>query len=415
VIRTILVVVFLSASVRADKPARDDARVRAWQGDLDVLARVIREKHKNPFTKITKVQFDEAVARVREKIPGLEAHQILIEFLKLTALLGDGHTTVGPGKDGRRFRSLPIGLIWTRDGLYVAATTPEFKDLLRRRVVGIGPSSLDTAIPLVAGLSAAENESGRRDAVRRWMTRPEALHALGLIEDMESVPIALVNSSETKQIVRLAPLPATGQPNLVFAVDPKRKDLPVSLRASRDRYGFEWLADSKTLYCWYDSCANVPDRPVSGWCKEVLAQIDSRSVERVVIDLRRNGGGNSALAQPLISGLRKRMPINQKGKLFVLIGPGTYSSAMQNALELRQRTQAILIGLPTGGSPNAFGEIKFVEMPHSKWMVQYSTKYFQGTRDGATTVAPDVEVEPTAGEYFSAHDPVLTTALRYLP
>jgi hypothetical protein len=401
--------------VRGDEPSRNADRVRAWQDDLDVLARVIREKHKNPFTKVTKAQFDEAVARVREKIPGLQDHQILVEFLKLTALLGDGHTTVGPGKEGRRFRSLPIGLVWTKDGLYVAVTTPEFKDLLRHRVVGIGTSSLDTAIPLVAGLSAAENESGRRDAVRRWITRPEALHALGLIEDMENVPVALVNGSEEKQVVRLAPLPATGQPKLVFAIDPQKKDLPVSLRSSRDRYGFERLADTKSLYCWYDSCANVPGRPVSAWCKDVLAQIDSQPPVRVIIDLRRNGGGDSALAQPLIRDLRRRPAINQKGKLFVLIGPGTYSSAMQNALELRQGTHAILIGLPTGGSPNAFGEIKFVEMPHSKWMVQYSTKYFQGTRDGATSVAPDIEVEPTAAEYFSGRDPVLITALEYQP
>jgi hypothetical protein len=230
---------------------------------------------------------------VREKIPGLQDHQIVVEFLKLTALLGDGHTTVVPGKGGRPFRSLPIGLVWTRDGLYVAVATPEFKDFLRSRVVCVGTSSLDTVIPLVAGLSAAENESGRRDAVRRWITRPETLHGLGLIAEMENVPIAVVNSSGTKQIVRLTPLPATDQPRLVFAVDPQTKDLPVSLRSSRDRYGFEWLADSKTLYCWYDSCANVPGRPVSAWCKDVLAQIDSPPVERVVIDLRRNGGGNS--------------------------------------------------------------------------------------------------------------------------
>jgi C-terminal processing protease CtpA/Prc len=95
--------------------------------------------------------------------------------------------------------------------------------------------------------------------------------------------------------------------------------------------------------------------------------------------------------------------------------PGHLFVGDANALELRQRTRAILIGLPTGGSPNAFGEIKFAELPHSKWMVQYSTKYFQDTSDGATTVAPDIEVEPTAAEYFSGRDPVLTTALQYKP
>ena len=151
------------------------------------------------------------------------------------------------------------------------------------------------------------------------------------------------------------------------------------------------------------------------WCEQVLGEIDQRKPERVVIDLRRNGGGSSPLIKPLIDGLREREDANQKGKLFVLIGRRTFSSAMMNALEFRERTNAVLLGLPTGGSPNHFGEVRSFTLPHSKWQVFYSTKRFQLTDDGATTVKPDMEVDESAADFFAGRDAVLDAAVKYKP
>jgi len=410
---SILIALIATAAFSADDP-RDPTRIRGWQDDLDLLVKTIEEKHKNPFTKITKTQFEDAATELRTKIPELQDHQILVGFLRLSAMIGDAHTTVGAGKGGRQFRNLPVGAVWTSEGLFIGAATEEYKDLLRKRVTAIGTTPLHDVESKLATLYATENESGRRDAARRSFVRVEALHALGLIDDLESVPI-LVEDTKGQRTVRIKPLPAAGQPKFIFAVDHQSKEAPISRRSPRDRYGMEWMQEKKILYCWYDSCQDLPDRPVSVWCDEILKAIDSQPVERLVIDLRRNGGGNSSLAQRLIRGLRTRPQVNQKGTLFVLIGPGTYSSAMQNALQLRQQTQAVLVGLPTGGSPNAFGEINFVDLPYSKWRVQYSTKFFRDTNENVNTVSPDVTIEWTADEYFSGRDPTLERALKYDP
>src|SRR5690606_36730387 len=92
---------------------------------------------------------------------------------------------------------------------------------------------------------------------------------------------------------------------------------------------------------------------------DVLGELDRRGPERVIIDLRHNGGGRSALMAPLIDGLRQRAVGRRHGRLFCLIGNRTSSSAALNALQLRRATAAVLVGEPTGQKPNSFGEMRW--------------------------------------------------------
>jgi hypothetical protein len=67
--------------------------------------------------------------------------------------------------------------------------------------------------------------------------------------------------------------------------------------------------------------------------------------EKVMIDLPENEGGDFNVGMKyLIEPLAKDSDINQKGHLFVLIGPDTFSAAMSNAGQFRMKTQATLVG-----------------------------------------------------------------------
>ncbi|HQR41678.1 MAG TPA: hypothetical protein PLX97_03315, partial [Gemmatales bacterium] len=76
-----------------------------------------------------------------------------------------------------------------------------------------------------------------------------------------------------------------------------------------------------------------------------------------------------------------------------------------------RRFQAELVGQPTGGSPNHFGEVKRFQLPHSKCTVMYSTKKFVMTKDNATTVIPHRIITPTAKGFFADRDEALEAAL----
>lgn len=381
-----------------EPPAPD--RVERWNQDLDELGRVLSERHKNPFFKIPRDDFFRAVDGVRKRIPELKDHQIAVEFMKLGALIGDGHTAVQP----TTLRRYPIWLMWLKDGLFVVASTKDHKDLLKARVVAVGKTPVDEAARAVAAVAASDNASGAKNASANWLTVAEVLAGVGLIDDMDKAPFTIVDAQGKERTVHLAPV--AGSPRKVFGFE---KDLSISRRLSRARYGVEWLPDSKTLYGWYDSCADAPDRPVSTWCEEALKGIDEKKPERVVLDLRRNGGGNSELIRPLLAGLRKRPAV---GKLFVLVDRATYSSAILNSLDLRREFKALLVGLAPGGSPNHYGEIRRYPLPHCKWLVQYSTKFFKLAPEGGDTIAPDIEVEWTAAEFFGGADPALDAAIK---
>jgi uncharacterized protein (TIGR03437 family) len=93
----------------------------------------------------------------------------------------------------------------------------------------------------------------------------------------------------------------------------------------------------------------------------------------------------------------------------VIIGRRTFSSAIINALAMK-RGPVTLVGEPSGGSPNSYGEVKTLVLPNSRLNVSYSTRYFfMGVPDGP--LVPDVAVPTYSADYFARHDPFLAAAL----
>jgi hypothetical protein len=185
--------------------------------------------------------------------------------------------------------------------------------------------------------------------------------------------------------------------------------LPITLRPRPGNaiYGSMMLNHSRDLYVWYDSCTNMTDKSVAQFANETLLEIDRDKPQRVIIDLRRNGGGNSALIRPLVAGLSERWDRAGAPSLFALIGANTFSSGLWAAEDLK-RIGATLVGTPTGGRPNSFGEIRSVQLPHSGFTLFYSTKMW--TRDPESdpdSLEPHVLAEPTFADLIAGRDVVI--------
>jgi hypothetical protein len=85
---------------------------------------------------------------------------------------------------------------------------------------------------------------------------------------------------------------------------------------------------------------------------------------------------------------------------------------MMNAITMKTDTNSILIGEPTGGRPNGYGETRSFLLPNSGLEVQYSTRFFcnwdQGDPEG---FPPDIEVVLTVDDVLAGRDAVLEAAL----
>jgi len=196
--------------------------------------------------------------------------------------------------------------------------------------------------------------------------------------------------------------------------------LPTRLYLSHQNqnYWHQYLADSQTLYIQYNKCKDDPKLSFKDFTKQVLAEADAHPIKRVVLDLRLNGGGDSAVIDPLKNGLDERA--KSIGHLYVLIGPNTFSSAVMNAMDLQHRLHALeshrslkatLVGEPTGGCWNSYGNVQPFVLPNSKISGQYSTMYFGEKNAAPFTPQPDISAPRTLASDLAGRDAALEAAI----
>src|SRR5688500_10847091 len=65
-----------------------------WRADVDFFARELPRRHKNAFHTITREQFAAEVAALREKSSRANDDEMIVGLMRITAMVGDGHTYV---------------------------------------------------------------------------------------------------------------------------------------------------------------------------------------------------------------------------------------------------------------------------------------------------------------------------------
>jgi hypothetical protein len=243
---------------------------------------------------------------------------------------------------------------------------------------------------------------------------------LGLIEDMEQARFVVEQRGE-QVAIDLKPVSYETTWKPVDARDNSAPP-PLWLKDPQNIYWFEYLADSKTVYVQYNSVAEKKDETIADFAKRVFAFVEANPVDRFVLDIRRNGGGNARLNLPFIHGLIRSDKVKEAGKLFVIIGRGTFSAAVFLVGDLEEHTHAIFVGEPTGGKPNHFGmsglsgPTSFL-LPHSRLVVEYSNEFMQRGMPGDDSPwkAPLVAAELTSEDYRANRDPAMQAILNYRP
>lgn len=398
-------------------PAQKPSPADSWRADIDYLSRELPRRHKNAFFKCTRTEFDAAAAKLRDDIPRLANHEIVVGILRLIAMVGDGHTQAQNYAQVGNFRSLPITFEWLHDGYYVTRTTRSNAAILGMRLTHIGKTPIEDAVKRLTELFAAENEMQTRRRVPFSLRCPELLHACGLIERLDSAEFTFVAAKDTESRTTLSPTPTGVELRWVHAAE----TIPLAEQRTGEPYWYKILIPnkhSKAMYLAYNTCNGF------GAFRNLAAEM-FRLIRKppyikpptwnLIIDLRRNGGGNSMVIDAIYWHINRRPELLRPGHLIVLVGRGTFSSAMMNAVQLRNRYGAVLIGEPTGGSPNSYGEIKPLTLPHSRLTLMYSTQYFELQPGGAQTVTPDVLINTTINDVVAGRDPVLEAALAYSP
>ncbi|MDY0091192.1 MAG: S41 family peptidase [Candidatus Vecturithrix sp.] len=122
--------------------------------------------------------------------------------------------------------------------------------------------------------------------------------------------------------------------------------------------------------------------------------------------------------EPKLSMFAMELPKTKfAGKIFILIGTETASSASDFATTLSDNRLAILIGQPIRQKPTSFGDMLFFQLPHTSINGHVSYKIFyrpDAAKDDDPTLYPDIEVWPTIDDIMNGRDPVFDKVLELI-
>lgn len=409
-----VLLVLASSALFAAQVTPQAGREAAWLEDLDTFAREFSARQLDFARLYPRARFDGAMDEIRRDLLRTSDADVVLSLMRLVASGRVAHTLVRPPSGRLAFRRLPLAVSWYGSDLAVTGAAEPYRDALGLRVVRIGrlaPVDLERA---VAPYIAYELDSWLRVQSGGAMMIHELLARLGQAEPDGRVRLTLARKDGTELQLDVEAAPSqNGQP-LVSAATALKIPTPLFRSRPDSFYWFERLQDRRALYVQYNRCADDPARPFATFAAEFLADADAHAaaIDRTIVDLRLNSGGDSRIIQPLVKGLRDRRPLRARGRLFALVGPGTFSSGLMAALDFRD-LDAILVGEPPGEPLNSYGEVRPYTLPRSGLLIQYSTKFFKLSRSGADELRPDVTVTRSLADALAGRDPVLEAALAH--
>lgn len=397
-------------------PVDDAVLLETRQKDLAFLAsELIRLHPALADAGKTREEFDATLRKIEARLPAMSDHQVAFAFARLAACIGDLHTCVDLNSAPFKLRNISFTFWWFPDGLRAVIVPTETKHLLGCKLVRVDGVPIAEAIKRLRPFFPVENVWTERQQAPRWVTCAEALDAAGLLDRLEKVNIVVADTKGVETSLDLLPLAAGSRPSLVGATDPgspARQSLLYSdQRSAWWKRALPEEGGPGSLYIQYNRCADDPNAPMAAFAADLLKSIDAQPPRRIIIDLRNNSGGNSQVLAPLIEGLAQRKDA-LAGRVVTLVSRHTMSSALMNAVQLRDRCGARVMGEPPGQRVNHYGEVRSFTLPASGLKVYHSTKQFRMEQRDADLMALDVEAVATWDDFISGKDPALEAALR---
>jgi len=387
------------------------SRDQRFRRDLVFAVHELKRLHYAPFRAHTEAEIDSLVAGLDAEIPQLTDDQIYVRMLAVISAFGDCHT-----RWLRETPLLPVTLFAYPEGLHVLGASRQHADLVGARVLEIGGHPIDEVLALGISLAPVENRMTARWEAAGLLRSLVVLRGLGLAPADGPVKLKVEDAKGTvREVTLAAPEKRLAREDFVFAVPGCTTELPRCLRNRHEMFWHEILPDGKTIYCQLNGIGHGKQL-FHRYFEKLFAEIDSAGVERLVLDLRWNGGGNTFLNAPLIEGILRSDKFRKPGNLFVIVGRNTFSAAINTTVDLERRTSAILVGEPPSSPPNFVGESVEVVLPASRWPLSISDLWWQTSypMDYRQMISPQIYAPPTAAALRAHRDPALEAIEAYI-
>ena len=408
--KTIFTIVLLFCFILTSTLVGFGMETSQWKEDINYLQNNLAEKHKNVYFNLSKKEYNQHFNDLLSNISKMNEQEIVFNLTHIFSEIEDPHT----GISIRPFvkECYPIFFKKFGEEYHVVASHTKYKNYLGAKLVSINGNNLEQIITGLDKVIVNDNKAGLLYQAQNFLNMPALLKYCDIIEN--NIEYTLKKDGE---IIKLKPKKVNYKQ---FVKEGEIAQLSyeksIANKNSNKFFWYDYLKGEDLLYFQYNVCwsrelekrhrgNDNPDYPYfEKTAEELLTLLKNNKIDKFVIDLRHNSGGSSSQGTTFA---KKLGELDIDTQTYVIIGNRTFSSAIINAVHFKQYDEAILVGEPTKGKPNHYGEVKSFQLPNSKLNVSYSTKYFEFMDDDPDSLYPDILVRPSFKNYVEGEDNIL--------
>jgi hypothetical protein len=341
----------------------------------------------------------------------------MVGVLRIVAMVSaqgcDAHTGAFIWGTGRYpVESLPLRLWLFEEEVVVVDALPPWQQLIGARIDAVEGRPIAEVLAQLDPLIARDNDQTVRLLTPRYLLIPQVLRGLGIADEGPiDLRVSAPGGPERNEIVQPIPMAEynawAGPYGLHLPEDPD----VLYLSDLEDAIWWRLLPDAVTLYVQYNRVELLPTAMLT----DLRAVAGSSDLERVVLDVRHNFGGEVSALDPIVS-LFSSPALDRPNGLFLIESRNTFSAGSLLVARL-DRTAAVIVGEPMGGCPTLWGDARELLLPFSGIDVSVASELSVGVRadDDRKTIEPDVIATLSLENWLDGRDPALEAIVLAAP
>ena len=389
-----------------------------WIDDINYLQKKLTDHDiKFYYSDTSRIKFNGQLNQLKKEIKHLDDNEIEIRLAQIVASLGEAHTNFGelnnPGS------IYPVATEWFDEGLFVLKTDKKYEQILGTKLTMINNIKINDIISKVDTLIPHENEQWLKVQEPSFLINPLILKYFKITNGNDAV-FTFTDLNNKAFNVKISP--ESSNSINITSVKSIIKDIPLCFDGN-NFYWYKYLPESKLFYFQYNTCEDKEDLQkmspndstinelpsLSDVSDEIHKLAKANKITKIVVDMRFNTGGNSEPGSKFANSLEDLN--NHNIKFYVIVGKMTFSSAVQNTIEMKDILNVEIIGENTGGCPNSYGDRRSDKLPNSGIEFTYCTRLFTNPLY-KNTVTPDVKVKNSIYDYMNGTDSAMDYIVR---
>jgi hypothetical protein len=435
---TVLVILFLSLS---NGFAQTKSSAEQLKNDLDFLFKKMEYIHPNLYAYTSKIEIGRELSLIRTEFKdSINSVDFWLMACPIVNNLHHGHTSITPQNSEVKkyisklqetgFSYFPFSIIILDSNIYIRDIYSDTKNIERgSKIISINGSK---ASDILSKLINYEN--GERMEYRLHKVEKRFIWNYPLLYPNSKYEVKYMDNGIEKS-------------KLLNGINEKETDeyFTKAFASAKNNYRFNLIANN-TACIEYNACVDYDNFKL--FLDSAFTIIKQNKITNLIIDIRKNGGGDSRLNSLLLTYLTNKPfyecskhlekitsdirsaneyysqfkkdtilertkyqyfdnkienPLLFKGNIYVLTGIETFSSGAEAAMLIKDYKLGIIIGQETGGLASGYGDHSDFELPYTKIRVRVSYKWSLRPSgiDDNRGVIPDIILKPSLQDLLS--------------